>query len=71
VLSDILDPANPSQGIAMKYKLAAALLAASLVACQANPVSGRKQLIPVSRNGANPSAQARKNAGRSAEGPSS
>src|SRR4030042_6227351 len=37
------------QGVAMKYPLIpTALLAASLVACQANPVSGRQQLVLVS-----------------------
>jgi predicted Zn-dependent protease len=41
----------------MKYKLVVtALLAASLVACQANPVSGRKQLILVSEEQAQTSS---------------
>jgi predicted Zn-dependent protease len=41
----------------MKYKLVVtALLAASLVACQANPVSGRKQLVLVSEEQAQTSS---------------
>lgn len=41
----------------MKYKLVvSALLAASLVACQANPVSGRKQLVLVSEEQAQASS---------------